>query len=107
MTSLALLESLVVNSGYLTKFDPKDEDDQRKIENIRELKSVAASFTKLADFLENIALVQQEYSLQEKNKKKENRDGVRLMTFIRARVWNSTPFSWSVSRRGFCPIPGR
>jgi DNA helicase-2/ATP-dependent DNA helicase PcrA len=30
--------------------------------------------------LENIALVQQEYSLQEKNKKKENRDGVRLMT---------------------------
>jgi DNA helicase-2/ATP-dependent DNA helicase PcrA len=30
--------------------------------------------------LENIALVQQEYSLQEKNKKKEKRDGIRLMT---------------------------
>ncbi len=79
-SSLHLLESLVVSSGYLDKFDLKDEDDQRKIENIRELKSVATNFPKLNDFLENIALVQQEYSLQEKNKKKENRDGVRLMT---------------------------
>jgi DNA helicase-2/ATP-dependent DNA helicase PcrA len=70
----------VVNSGYLDKFNPKEEDDQRKIENIKELKSVATNFPKLNDFLENIALVQQEYSLQEKNKKKENRDGVRLMT---------------------------
>ena len=80
LNSLQILESLVVNSGYLTKFDSQDEDDQKKIENIKELKSVAASYPKLNDFLENIALVQQEYSLQEKNKKKENRDGVRLMT---------------------------
>ncbi len=80
LDSLQILESLVVNSGYLDKFNPKEEDDQRKIENIKELKSVATNFPKLNDFLENIALVQQEYSLQEKNKKKENRDGVRLMT---------------------------
>ncbi|MBP9817130.1 UvrD-helicase domain-containing protein [Candidatus Shapirobacteria bacterium] len=80
LTSIQILESLVVNSGYLDKFDPREEDDQRKIENIKELKSVAATFPVLNDFLENIALVQQEYSLQEKNKKKENRDGVRLMT---------------------------
>ena len=80
MTSLEILESLVTNSGYLDRYDPKDEDDQKKIENIKELKSVASTFIKLDDFLENISLVQQEYSLQEKNKKKENRDGVRLMT---------------------------
>lgn len=80
MTSLQVLESLVTNSGYLNKFDPKDEDDQKRMENIKELKSVAASFPDINDFLENIALVQQEYSLQEKNKKKENRDGIRLMT---------------------------
>ncbi len=80
LNSLQILESLVTNSGYLNKFDPKDEDDQKKIENIKELKSVAASFTNLNDFLENVALVQQEYSIQEKNKKRENRDGVRLMT---------------------------
>jgi len=80
MTSLQVLESLTVNSGYLQKFDPKDEDDQKRIENIKELKSVATAHPSLALFLENITLVQQEYSLQEKNKKKEKKDGVRLMT---------------------------
>lgn len=80
LKSLQILESVVVNSGYLDRFDPKDEEDQRRIENIKELKSVASEFPNIIDLLENIALVQQEYSLQEKNKKKEKRDGVRLMT---------------------------
>jgi len=85
LTSLQILESLVVNSGYLDKFDTKDEEDQKRIENIKELKSVAAAHPQLNAFLENITLVQQEYSLQEKNKKKENRDGVRLMTLHSAK----------------------
>jgi DNA helicase-2/ATP-dependent DNA helicase PcrA len=80
LNSLQILESLVTNSGYLNKFDLHDEEDQKRIENVKELKSVAAVYPKINDFLENIALVQQEYSLQEKNKKKENRDGIRLMT---------------------------
>lgn len=80
LTSLQILESLVINSGYLDRLDPKDEEDQRKIENIKELKSVAAAHPSLTEFLENITLVQQEYSMQEKNKKKENKEGVRLMT---------------------------
>jgi DNA helicase-2/ATP-dependent DNA helicase PcrA len=80
LTSLQILESLVTASGYLNKYDPKDEDDIKKIENIKELKSVAANFPILNDLLENVALVQQEYSLQEKNKKKDNKEGVRLMT---------------------------
>lgn len=85
LTSLQILESLVVNSGYLDKFDAKDEEDQKRIENIKELKSVAAEYPNLTAFLENITLVQQEYSLQEKNKKKENRDGVKLMTLHSAK----------------------
>ncbi len=80
LSSLQILESLVLNSGYLDRFDPKDDDDQRRIENIKELKSVATSFPKINDFLENIALVQAEYSQQEKSKRKEKRDGIRLMT---------------------------
>ena len=80
LNSIQILESVVAGSGYLDRFDPKDEDDQKRIENIKELKSVATNFPKIQDFLENISLVQQEYSLQEKNKKKENKDGVRLMT---------------------------
>jgi DNA helicase II / ATP-dependent DNA helicase PcrA len=81
MNSLEIFESLVIGSDYLKHFDPKDEEDQKRIENVKELKSVAASFPTLTTFLENIALVQNEYSQQEKSKKaKENRDGVRLMT---------------------------
>lgn len=80
LSSLEILESIVVDSGYLDKYDPKDEEDQKRIENIKELKSVAASHPDLIEFLENITLVQHEYSLQEKNKKKENKEGVRLMT---------------------------
>lgn len=79
-SSPEILEQVLARSGYLQKYDPRDEDDQKRLENINELKSVAARFPHLTEFLENIALVEQEYSLQEKNKKKENRDGVRLMT---------------------------
>ena len=80
LTSSQILESILNYSGYLSKYDPQDEDDQKRLENIKELKSVATTFPSLNDFLENIALVQQEYSIQEKNKKKETREGVRLMT---------------------------
>lgn len=80
LNSSQVLESVLNSSGYLTKFNSQDEDDQKRIENVKELKSVATNFPKLNDFLENIALVQQEYSIQEKNKKKESREGVRLMT---------------------------
>lgn len=80
LTSTQILESLVKKSGYLDKFDPKDEEDRKRIENIKELKSVSVQNDNILDFLENVALVQQEYSLQEKNKKDEKRNGVRLMT---------------------------
>jgi len=80
LKTVQVLESIILKSGYLNRYDPKDEDDQKRIENIKELKSVATSFPVINDFLENVALVQQEYSIQEKSKKKENRDGVRLMT---------------------------
>ena len=35
LTSLQILESLVINSDYLKRYDPKDEEDQKRIENIK------------------------------------------------------------------------
>jgi len=78
--SLDILNNSVNLSNYLSKFDSTDEDDVRRLDNIDELKSVASTFPKLSDFLENVALVQNEYSLQEKNKDKTKQTGVRLMT---------------------------
>jgi len=78
--SIDILNSAINLSNYMSKFDTTDEDDARHIDNIDELKSVASTFSKLNDFLENVALVQNEYSLQEKNRDKTKQTGVRLMT---------------------------
>jgi DNA helicase-2/ATP-dependent DNA helicase PcrA len=81
--SLVILQTALDLSLYLQKFDVSSEDDSRRLENIEELKSVAATFPKLTDFLENVALVQSEYSQQEKrnkNKDKNKKSGVKLMT---------------------------
>lgn len=78
--SADILNQAINLSGYLSKFNSDDEDDARKLDNIDELKSVASTFPKLSEFLENVALVQNEYSLQEKNKDKTKQTGVRLMT---------------------------
>jgi len=80
MTSTKILEGLVTNSGYLEKFDSKVEEDRRRLENIKELTSVSHQHQNILDFLENVVLVQREYSLQEKSKKEDTKSGVRLMT---------------------------
>jgi len=75
-----LIEEMLEISSYLQKFDKDKEEDLRKLENIKELLSVAENFPDLTDFLENVALVQQEYSLQEKEKRKKVGEAVKLMT---------------------------
>ncbi len=79
-TTKRLLEKIVLASGYLEKFDPDNEDDYRRLENIKELASVAEQFPDLGAFLENVALVQQEYSAQEKEKSRLAHEAVKLMT---------------------------
>jgi len=79
-TSEELLNHILPASRYLEKFDQEDKDDYRRLENIRELSSVAQQFPDLKDFLESVALVQQEYSVQEKRKKDTADQAVRLMT---------------------------
>jgi DNA helicase-2/ATP-dependent DNA helicase PcrA len=64
-------------------YDPRDEDDYSRLENIRELKSVAVRFPKLVEFLEQVALVESEYF--EDEKKQGKKDGVRLMTLHQAK----------------------
>ena len=80
-TTTEIINDLISQTQYMSRFDKTDEDDARRIENITELQSVAAVHTTVDDFLENIALVQQEYSIQEKNKKDDAKKGVRLLTF--------------------------
>jgi len=61
LTPLQTLEGSLKASDYLGKYNKEDPQDLARIENIQELLNVAAKFQDLATFLENIALVQDNY----------------------------------------------
>ncbi len=73
-----LITEILESTDYLSRFDEHDESDLARLENIRELRSVALAYPKLTEFLEQIALVESEYSEQEKQK--GVKQGVSLMT---------------------------
>lgn len=58
--TLDILDDVLRYTGYLDTFNQDDEDDAARLENIKELRSVASAFPVLADFLENIALTEKE-----------------------------------------------
>ncbi|MCL5433158.1 MAG: UvrD-helicase domain-containing protein [Patescibacteria group bacterium] len=59
--TIDILDSVVKNTDYLSLYDESDEDDRQRLENIKELRSVAIEFPDLTQFLENVALIEQEY----------------------------------------------
>jgi DNA helicase-2/ATP-dependent DNA helicase PcrA len=83
-TPSELLEKVIGSSQYMQQFDEEVEEELSRIENIKELQSVASEFTNLAEFLENISLVQSEYSTGEKTDV-QNNDHVTLMTLHSAK----------------------
>ncbi len=78
-----VMEEIFSATNYLALYNEKDPDEYSRLENIKELKSVANSFPNLNDFLEQIALVESEYSEGEKKRKGE--EGIRLMTLHQAK----------------------
>lgn len=73
-----ILELTLAKTGYLETLDPKDPDDADRIANIRELKNVASLKQDLVGLFEQIALIENEYSVGERAKNKG--EGVRLMS---------------------------
>ena len=82
-TTSELMEEVFQATGYLQLYNPDDEEDYSRLENIKELKSVAVTYPKLIEFLEQVALVESEYF--EGERRKGNKDGVRLMTLHQAK----------------------
>jgi len=71
---LDLVDNILEVTGYLELFDKERDDGLMRIENIKELRSVASEFDDLTSFLENVALVQNGvtpsgYGLEEKSGK--------------------------------------
>ncbi len=61
-STLELLDKVLEVTGYLDLFDVENEEDLARLENIKELRSVAQEFPVLSEFLENVSLVEKESS---------------------------------------------
>lgn len=80
--SIEILDEVVKSTNYLSLYDEKDEEDRQRLENIKELRSVALEFPSLTQFLENVALVEKENVMNNSGEKKE---AVTLMTLHAAK----------------------
>ena len=57
-TTLEIMDTVLSKTEYLTKFKEIDPEDAERLENIKELRSVAIEFPALMDFLEQVSLVE-------------------------------------------------
>jgi len=60
LTTLEIMDSVLQKTDYLSRYKRESEENLMRLENIKELRSVAAEFPDLNEFLENVALVEKE-----------------------------------------------
>lgn len=78
-TTLEILDEILKATEYLSKFKEDDLEDSQRLENIKELRSVALEFPSLSDFLENVSLV------EASSNKGDIKNSVTLMTLHAAK----------------------
>jgi len=84
-TTISIMDDALKATDYLSLYNEKDEEDLGRLENIKELRSVAISYPNLGEFLENVSLVEQEYipdHIKDENGKK---NAINLMTLHAAK----------------------
>lgn len=59
-TTLEVLDEVISKTKYLEKYKRESEENLARLENIKELRSVATEFPTINEFLENVALVEAE-----------------------------------------------
>ena len=89
--TIDILDEVTNKTRYIELYDEKDPEDKSRIENIKELRSVAIEFPNLTQFLENVALVEQENASAPRNSNMPDRtssektDAITLMTMHAAK----------------------
>ena len=78
LTTLDILDVVVQKTDYLSLFQKETEENLARLENLKELRSVATEFPDINDFLENVALV-------EAGPRNQSKDAVTLMTLHAAK----------------------
>ncbi len=85
LTTLEIMDIVLDKTKYLDKFKRETEENLSRLENIKELRSVAREFENLNEFLENIALIEAEQEKGGKIKKEDKENAVYLMTLHSAK----------------------
>lgn len=85
LTTLELLDKTLEKTNYLKLYNANVEEEAYRLENIRELRSVATEFPNLTEFLETVALIEQEYTPTHIKELNQKRDTVTLMTLHAAK----------------------
>lgn len=88
LSTLDLLDQILERTRYMELFDANVEEEAMRLENIKELRSVAMEFPVLIEFLENVALVEKEEASRRKNRQDNpdsSRGAVTLMTLHAAK----------------------
>lgn len=85
MKTERIIGEIISETNYLDFFDLENPEDFSRVENIKELRSVALNFPNLYQFLEQVALVESEYFESEKKQKDEKNQKVFLMTLHQAK----------------------
>jgi DNA helicase-2/ATP-dependent DNA helicase PcrA len=80
-----LLNQILQTTAYLDQFNKEQEQDLMRLENVKELASVATEFPDLLDFLENVSLVQQDHLPKSTTIPQEQPEAVTLMTLHAAK----------------------
>ena len=78
--TLEWLDEILEKTDYLQIYDESDPQDLARVENVKELRSVATEFPDLNQFLENVALIQQEYLPTGKINPQKDNNVITLMT---------------------------
>ncbi len=85
LTTLELMDKTLDVTDYLSLYNANVEEEAYRLENIKELRSVATEFPKIQEFLETVALVEQEYQPKKQRETDAKRETVTLMTLHAAK----------------------
>jgi DNA helicase-2/ATP-dependent DNA helicase PcrA len=84
-TTLTILDAVIQKTDYLAFFQKETEENLARLENIKELRSVATEFPVVFEFLENVALVEAQQDSKKHISINIQKDAVTLMTLHAAK----------------------
>ncbi len=84
-TTLQLLDKIIDVTDYIDYIDDGTEMGAQKVENIKELKTVAAQYPQLDQFLENVSLLEGPETISGRHRAETEYNAVTLMTLHAAK----------------------